>query len=88
MERVRPLSANHKRVYRALPSASGPMTAYQLLDALRPNGISAAPTVYRARLETMSADVAWADPRHGHDAAMFVICHGCGRSTRHMEAVS
>jgi Fe2+ or Zn2+ uptake regulation protein len=57
MKRVRPLSANHKRVYRALPSASGPMTAYQLLDGLRPNGISAAPTVYRARLETMYAYV-------------------------------
>jgi hypothetical protein len=54
MKRVRPLSANHKRVYRVLPSASGPMTAYQLL---RPNGISAAPTVYRARLETMYAYV-------------------------------
>jgi hypothetical protein len=59
MKRVRPLSANHKRVYRVLPSASGPMTAYQLL---RPNGISAAPTVYRARLETMNAYVAWAKP--------------------------
>ena len=76
MERMRPLSANHKRTYRALPAASGPMTAYQLLDALRPNGLSAAPTV-RARLETMNAYVAWPTPRHGHDAG-----------TRRMEAVS
>jgi Fur family transcriptional regulator, zinc uptake regulator len=77
MKRVRPLSANHKRVYRALPAASCPTTAYQLLDALRPNGISAAPTIYRARLETMNAYVAWANPRDGHDA-----------TTRRMETVS
>jgi Fur family transcriptional regulator, zinc uptake regulator len=77
MERVRPLSENHKRVYRAVTAASGPMTAYPLLDALRPNGISAAPTVHRARLETMNAYVASPNPRHGHDAA-----------TRRMEAVS
>jgi Fe2+ or Zn2+ uptake regulation protein len=68
MKRVRPLSANQKRVYR-------------VLSRLMRGGLA-------HRLETTNAYVPWVDPRHGHDTAMFVICHGCGRSTRHMEAVS
>src|SRR6266568_4535903 len=40
--------ANHEQVYRVLRSAQGLMTAYEILDAVRPKGISAPPTVYRA----------------------------------------
>jgi Fur family zinc uptake transcriptional regulator len=65
------------------------MTAYEILDAVRPKGISAPPTVYRAlnrlmrdglahRLESMNAYVACADTRHRHETAIFAICHDCG----------
>ena len=47
-DRMQPRGANHEQVYRVLRSARGPMTAYQILDAVRPKGISAPPTVYRA----------------------------------------
>ena len=64
------------------------MTAYELLARLRPFGISAPPTVYRAldrlietglahRLESLNAFVACATPHHGTTAA-FSICDECG----------
>jgi Fur family zinc uptake transcriptional regulator len=57
---------------------------------VRPHGISAPPTVYRAlsrlvdeglahRLESISAYVACADPEHQHDSAVFAICNQCGK---------
>src|SRR5580700_5985052 len=86
----RGLTDNYKRVYRALHSSGTPMTAYEVLDAVRPHGISAPPTVYRAlsrlvdeglahRLESISAYIACADPQHRHDSAVFAICNRCGR---------
>src|ERR1700730_625609 len=86
----RGLTDNSQRVYRALHSTGAPMTAYEVLDAVRPYGISAPPTVYRAlnrvvddglahRLESISAYVACADPQHHHDSAVFAICNHCGR---------
>jgi Fur family transcriptional regulator, zinc uptake regulator len=86
----RGLTNNYQHVYRALHSTGGPMTAYQVLDAVRPHGISAPPTVYRAlnrlvdeglahRLESISAYVACADPQHRHGSAVFAICNHCGR---------
>ena len=90
MNRTPPRAANHEQVYRVLRSANGVMTAYEILDAVRPKGISAPPTVYRAlnrlmrdglahRLESMNAYVACADPDRRHDTAIFAICHDCGR---------
>jgi Fur family transcriptional regulator, zinc uptake regulator len=81
--------ANHQWVYRALQAAGTPMTAYQVLDAVRRHGISAPPTVYRAlnrlvgeglahRLESINAYVACAEPKHRHRAAAFAICSDCG----------
>src|SRR5271157_4247550 len=89
MNRTPPRAANHEQVYRVLRSANGVMTAYEILDAVRPKGISAPPTVYRAlnrlmrdglahRLESMNAYVACADPQHRHETAIFAICHDCG----------
>jgi Fur family zinc uptake transcriptional regulator len=86
----RGLTDNYQRVYRALHSTGAPMTAYEVLDAVRPHGISAPPTVYRAlkrlvdeglahRLESISAYVACADPEHQHDSAIFAICNQCGK---------
>ena len=81
--------SNHQWVYRALQAAGAPLTAYQVLDAVRRHGISAPPTVYRAlnrlvgeglahRLESINAYVACAEPQHRHRAAAFAICSDCG----------
>ncbi len=84
------LTRNQAMVYDALVSASGAMTAYQLLDALRAEGLNAPPQIYRAlqrltdiglvhRLESTHAFVAC---QHGdgtgHDTAAFAICDDCG----------
>jgi Fur family zinc uptake transcriptional regulator len=87
---MQPRGANHEQVYRVLRSAQGLMTAYEILDAVRPKGISAPPTVYRAlnrlmrdgrahRVESRNAYVACCDPRHRHGTAIFAICRDCGR---------
>lgn len=81
----------HLRVLAKLGAGSRPMTAYQLLDDLRDEGITAPPTVYRAlnrliaeglahRLETLNAFVACSRPEHG-GCAGFAICDRCGRVT-------
>jgi Fur family transcriptional regulator, zinc uptake regulator len=90
MKRPRALVANHEQVYRALQSARAPMTAYEILEALRPAGISAPPTIYRAlsrlveeglahRLESINSYVACVDPdHHQHHSVAFAICRDCG----------
>ncbi len=76
-------------IYGALRSARSPMTAYQILDAVRPQGISAPPTVYRAlarlvdeglahRVESLNAYVACVHAQHGEEVAIFAICRNCG----------
>lgn len=88
---LRPLRGIHQQVYHALHSARRPLSAYGILDLLRPHGVSAPPTVYRAlnrlvedgyvhRLESLNAYVACG---HDHDAAepaLFMICSGCGQT--------
>jgi Fur family transcriptional regulator, zinc uptake regulator len=89
MKRPRPLVANHEQVYRALQSARAPMTAYEILEVLRPAGLSAPPTIYRAlsrlveeglahRLESINSYVACVDPDHQHHSVAFAICRDCG----------
>jgi Fur family transcriptional regulator, zinc uptake regulator len=89
MERSRPHGTNCDQVYRVLRATHAPMTAYQLLDAVRRHGISAPPTVYRAlnrliaqglahRLESINAYVACVEPHLHHDSAIFAICGDCG----------
>lgn len=89
MKQSKRLAANHQWVYRALHASGSPMTAYEVLDAVRRHGISAPPTVYRAlsrlveeglahRLESINAYVACAEPQHRHSAAAFTICSDCG----------
>jgi Fur family zinc uptake transcriptional regulator len=89
MKDARPLSANHEQVLRLLQAAGKPMTAYEILDGLRPLGIAAPPTVYRAltrllneglvhRLESINAYVTCAITPHHHGATVFAICRDCG----------
>jgi Fur family zinc uptake transcriptional regulator len=76
-------------IYGALRSADGPMTAYEILDAVRDKGITAPPTVYRAlnrlveeglahRVESINAYVACAHSHHSDGAVVFAICDNCG----------
>jgi Fur family zinc uptake transcriptional regulator len=84
-------------VLEKLEAASGPLSAYTLLDQLRESGFRAPLQVYRAldtlmkqgfvhRLESLNAFVACAEPHdhsHSHDHAMtaFAICDKCGQVT-------
>lgn len=88
MPRTRRLSARDP-IYGALREAGAPMTAYQVLDAVRDHGITAPPTVYRAlgrlvdeglahRVESINAYVACAHSHHGDGAVIFAICDQCG----------
>lgn len=84
------LTKNQALVFGRLSEASGPLTAYAILDDLRESGFRAPLQVYRAleklvdyglvhRLESLNAFVAC---RHkdcsGHKTAAFAICEICG----------
>jgi Fur family zinc uptake transcriptional regulator len=88
MPKARRLAARGP-IYGALRSADGPMTAYQVLDAVRVHGITAPPTVYRTlnrlveeglahRVESINAYVACAHSHHSDEAVIFAICDNCG----------
>ncbi|MCI4679314.1 transcriptional repressor [Rhodoblastus acidophilus] len=82
------------RIRDLLERAQKPLSAYDVIDALREHGRVAPPTVYRAlqklideglahRLETRNAYVACRDEGHacGHrHRAGFMICRACGRT--------
>jgi Fur family zinc uptake transcriptional regulator len=85
-ERV--LTRNQRAVLDCLKEAGRPLTAYQLLDKLRTQGIAAPPTVYRAldrlmalhhvhRIESLNAYVVCCAQGHANDV-VFVICRDCG----------
>ncbi|MGD9806685.1 MAG: Fur family transcriptional regulator [Hyphomicrobiaceae bacterium] len=79
---------NDRLIARALREARRPMSAYELIEQLRDDGINAPTTVYRAlnrlidsgqvhRLESLNAFVCCAgDCQHG--TAVFAICGRCG----------
>jgi len=82
------LGKNQKLVYDSLTEAGKMMTAYDLLDALRPQGLRAPVQIYRAleklaelglvhRIESENAFVSCSHSSHDHDAA-FAICNSCG----------
>src|SRR5271166_4024759 len=84
------------RIRDLLAGAERPLSAYDVIDALRGQGRLAPPTVYRAlqklideglahRLETRNAYVACqhGDPSAGHGHAHragFMICRVCGKA--------
>ncbi len=85
----RPLAPKHVLVFDALKMAGRPVTAYQLIDAVRDAGISAPPTVYRAlnrlisdglvhKLESMNAFVVCTHTHAGGTVPVFTICNACG----------
>jgi len=85
------LAPNHAKVYAALREAARPVTAYELIDAVRASGISAPPTVYRAlnklielglahRLESLNAFVACSYDQDHLGSVIFMICDTCGET--------
>jgi Fur family zinc uptake transcriptional regulator len=87
------LTKNERSVLEKLEAASGPLSAYTLLDQLRERGFRAPLQVYRAldglmkeglvhRLESLNAFVACAEPHdHAHTMTAFAICDTCGQVT-------
>lgn len=85
------LTRNQALVHEALHKAEAPMSAYALLDSLRPEGLRAPLQVYRAldkllelglvhRLESLNAFVACSDHLHSEDGLFaFAICESCGQ---------
>jgi Fur family zinc uptake transcriptional regulator len=85
------LTKNQLRVLEKLEAATGPLSAYTLLDLLRDQGFRAPLQVYRAldalidagfvhRLESMSAFIACSEPHdHNHRMIAFAICDKCGQ---------
>ena len=80
-----------KRIAEVLRAARRPLSAYDLVEQLRDEGVNAPTTVYRAlnrliaagyvhRLESLNAFVSCArECRHG--TAVFAICDACGAVT-------
>ncbi|MCY3983507.1 MAG: Fur family transcriptional regulator [Roseovarius sp.] len=90
-ERSRPTHA--ERVLEFLKSQKRPFSAYEILHALRGDGVTAATTVYRAlaklleagqvhRIESLNAWTACREPHHS-GTTVFEICDGCGSVTEH-----
>jgi Fur family transcriptional regulator, zinc uptake regulator len=85
------LTRNQTLVLDALEKSDAPMSAYNLLDQLRVDGLKAPLQVYRAldklvaqgrvhRLESMSAFMACQHPDcQTHAATVFMICEKCGK---------
>lgn len=87
----RPLNAKERLIVRALRQSGRPVSAYELIEQLRDDGITAPPTVYRAlnrlieeglahKLESKNAFVACAHPCH-EGMAIFALCDRCGSVT-------
>jgi Fur family zinc uptake transcriptional regulator len=85
------LTRNQSLVLDTLSSAHSPLSAYEILDRLRDDGLKAPLQVYRAldklrekglahRLESLNAFVVCAGT-HDHKGAMiaFAICDSCGQ---------
>ncbi|MBX3582371.1 MAG: transcriptional repressor [Rhizobiaceae bacterium] len=85
------LTRNQTWVLERLEAATGPLSAYTLLDQLREKGFRAPLQVYRAldalvkdgfvhRLESLNAFVACAEEHdHSHGMVAFAICDQCGQ---------
>lgn len=85
------LTKNQSLVYEALHDATGPLSAYAILDKLREHGFRAPLQVYRAldklvsigmvhRLESLNAFVACRHPGcDTHETMAFTICKDCGK---------
>jgi Fur family zinc uptake transcriptional regulator len=87
------LTRNQKLVLDAISQAGRPVSAYDILDDIRPHGIRSPVQVYRAikkliedgsihKVESLNAFVLCVGP-HAHDrgTAILAVCQQCGRVT-------
>ena len=93
------LTRNQTLVLGALNPAPAPLSAYDILDKLRGEGLRAPLQIYRAldklmerglahRLESLNAFVACADEHcHRKGLIAFAICEGCGKVDEFADAV-
>lgn len=83
------LTPIRRRVLELLVEAGGPVKAYDLLAALKPDGAAQPPTVYRAldfltksglahKVEALNAYTACLHGSEPGDAAELFICEACG----------
>ena len=81
------LKTHAERVFEHLRHQTKVLSAYQILNDLRDQGVTAATTVYRAvdqlvasgsvhRIESLNAFTVCADPRHS-ETPVFEICKEC-----------
>jgi len=83
------------RVFNYLQAQNRPVSAYDILEGLRDDGVTASTTVYRAleklldagkvhRIESLNA---WTVCCGGHDGKtpVFAICDDCGTVTEHVD---
>lgn len=86
-----PLTRNQKMIYRALCRMERAVKAYELLDRLRPQGVKAAPTVYRAlheleakglvrHLVSSRSFVALGEPACEQKRNIMFVCEDCGKA--------
>ncbi|MBZ9668520.1 Fur family transcriptional regulator [Mesorhizobium sp. ES1-3] len=85
------LTRNQKLVLEVISRARKLVSAYDILDEIRPQGIRSPVQVYRAvkkliqdgtvhKIESLNAFVLCAGPHaHGQGAAILAICERCGR---------
>jgi len=93
------LTRNQELVLGALNTSPAPLSAYDILDRLRGEGLRAPLQVYRAldklmerglahRLESLNAFVACADAHcHRKGLIAFAICESCGKVDEFADAV-
>ena len=100
MEAKQKLTKNQSLVLNRLALSDSPMSAYDLLDELRSEGLKAPLQIYRAleklqefdlvhRLESLNSFVACAEPHcHAHEGLVaFAICENCGSVTEFVDAI-
>ncbi len=87
------LSRNQQLVFDLLQKSKRQMSAYEILDELRPDGLKAPLQIYRAleklialhlvhKLESLNAFVSCDHKTcHSNDMTAFTICDGCGEVT-------
>lgn len=84
------------RVLAYMKRQNRPLSAYEILEDLRDEGVTAATTIYRAldklhaagrihRIETLNAWKTCCDPHHA-ETPVFEICDDCGQVTEHIDA--
>ena len=94
MRHRRSRQTHAERVLEFLKCQKHPLSAYEILEALRGEGVTAATTIYRAlaklledghvhRIESLNAWTVCRKPHHS-GAAVFEICDGCGHVTEHV----